>query len=323
MEIGFKLSSEERSAGDLVADARRAEELGFDLVAASDHFHPWLDSQGESPNVWPVLGAVAVETERIRFGTMVTCPILRIHPAIVAQAAATVATLAPDRFFLGVGTGERLNEHVTGDDWPEADVRRDMLEESIQVIRRLWVGEELSFEGRYIEVDRTRVYSLPATPPPIYVAASGEEAAAMAARAGDGLISTVPDAELVRRYRVEGGDGPVLGELSVCVAATLEEAKWIVHDRWPLPGLEGDAMTELPTPDAFERAAATVDMEAITAVVPMGPDTEPIVEQADRFRDAGFTHLVVHQLGGDPEPFFERAAPRLLEHHGTRSGLRA
>jgi G6PDH family F420-dependent oxidoreductase len=313
MELGFKLCSEERGARDLVSDAWRAEEAGFGFVAASDHFHPWVPSEGESPAVWPVLGAVAVNTTAVGLGTFVSCPTMRQHPALVAQAAATVAELAPGRMFLGLGTGERLNEHVTHDDWPEIAVRRAMLGEAIEIIRRLWTGEEVSWWGADLHVDRARLYSLPAVLPPIYVAASGQEAATLAAEAGDGMISTSPDAELVQHYREEGGTGPVIGELGVCVADDEQMAWRVVRDRWPLPGLEGDASTELPTPEAFARAAEDADEEKIRAATPMGSDVGPIAEQANRYRDAGFTHLVVHQIGSDPSPFFERVVPALIE----------
>jgi G6PDH family F420-dependent oxidoreductase len=312
MELGFKLCSEERSARDLVADAWRAEEAGFGFVAASDHFHPWLASEGESPSVWPVLGAVGVHTTAIGLGTFVTCPTMRVHPAIVAQAAATVAELAPGRMFLGVGTGERLNEHVVTDTWPDADVRREMLGEAIEIIRRLWTGEDVSWRGQHLHVDRARLFSLPAVLPPIYVAASGPAAATLAAKVGDGMISTSPDANLVRHFRDEGGQGPVIGELSVCVAESAEAAWRVVRDRWPVPGLQGDASTELATPAEFARAAADADEDAIRQAIAIGPDVGSILEHAAPYREAGFTHLVVHQVGTDPTPFFERVAPDLL-----------
>jgi coenzyme F420-dependent glucose-6-phosphate dehydrogenase len=312
MELGFKLCSEERRARDLIADAWRAEEAGFGFVAASDHFHPWLASEGESPAVWPVLGAVAVNTTGVGLGTFVSCPTMRQHPALVAQAAATVAELAPGRMFLGLGTGERLNEHITHDDWPDTSVRRAMLGEAIEIIRRLWTGEEVTWWGAHLHVDRARLYSLPAVLPPIYVAASGTEAATLAAGAGDGMISTSPDRDLVGHYRDEGGTGPVIGELPVCVAESDDAAWRIVRDRWPLPGLAGDANTDLPTPEAFARDARNADEDAIRSAIAIGTDAGPILERAGEYRDAGFTHLVVHQIGDDPSPFFDRVAADVL-----------
>ena len=296
MELGFKLCSEERSARDLVADAWRAEEAGFGFVAASDHFHPWLAAEGESPSVWPVLGAVGVQTTAIGLGTFVTCPTTRYHPAIIAQAAATVATLAPGRMFLGLGTGEWVNEHVVGEEWPPPEVRLAKLAEAIEIIRRLWTGEETTWHGEHLHVDRARLFSLPAVPPPIYIAASGEEAATLAANAGDGMISTSPEAELVRVYRERGGNGPVIGEMSVCVADEADDPWGAVRTRWPLPGLPADASTDLATPEEFERAVVRVDEDAIREAIPVGPDAAPVLEHAARYRDGGFTHLVVHQV---------------------------
>src|SRR2546423_3144182 len=192
-EIGYTLSSEEFGPRDLVRFAQRAEETGFSFALVSDHFHPWIDAQGESPFVWSVIGGVAQATERLRLGTGVTCPLIRIHPAIVAQAAATSEAMMPGRFFLGVGTGESLNEHILGDRWPPAGTRLDMLDEAIAVIRELWRGENTNFEGEFYLVENARVYSMPEVPPPIYVAAAAENAAELAGRAGDGLISVAPN----------------------------------------------------------------------------------------------------------------------------------
>src|SRR5919108_495182 len=172
VELGYALSSEEHAPNDLVRYAQRAEEVGFAFALISDHFHPWLDQQGESPFVWGVIGAIAEATERLVLGTGVTCPTMRMHPALVAQAAATSAALMPERFFLGVGTGENLNEHILGERWPNADERLEMLEEAIELIRELWQGELVSWRGRYFTVDRARVYTLPEEPPPIAVAAA-------------------------------------------------------------------------------------------------------------------------------------------------------
>ena len=239
MRFGYKLCSEERTAAELVADAEGAEAAGFDLAAVSDHFHPWLDAQGQSPFAWTVLGAIARATERLTVGTMVTCPTMRLHPAIVAQAAATTATLLPGRWFLGVGTGERLNEHVVGGDWPEPDDRRAMLRDAIVMIRRLWSGDETSYEGEYLQVEAARLYSLPDEPPPLYVAASGEGAATLAAELGDGLITTAPDTALVDAFRSAEGEGPVLGEVTACWGMPEDDAFDELRRRWPLPGIRG------------------------------------------------------------------------------------
>src|SRR5581483_5674129 len=204
--IGYKLSSEEFEPRELVRQAARAEESGFGFAMISDHFHPWTDRQGQSPFVWATLGGIAQATERLTVSTGVTCPLLRIHPAIVAQAAATVAAMMPGRFGLGVGAGENLNEHVAGAKWPPTDVRHEMLKEAVTVIRRLWEGGLQDFRGRHYQVDNARLYTLPEAPPPILVAASGPKAAELAGRIGDGLVTTEPDAGLAGTFR-RGGAG--------------------------------------------------------------------------------------------------------------------
>src|SRR5436190_10571348 len=199
MELGFSLSSEEHRSNPLVEQARRAEEAGFTFALISDHFHPWVDQQGQSPLVWGILGAISQVTEKLRLGTGVTCPIRRIHPVILAQAAATAASLMPGRFFLGVGTGENLNEHITGEHWPPIETRQLMLREAVQIIRRLWLGETTTIYGDYFTVENARIYTLPDELPPIYVAAAGPKSGELSGEIGDGLISTAPDKETVQK----------------------------------------------------------------------------------------------------------------------------
>src|SRR5436190_1581245 len=204
MELGFALSSEDHPPNELVRQAQIAERAGFTFGLISDHFHPWVSEQGHSPFVWSTLGGIAQATETIRMGTGVTCPLIRIHPAIVAQAAATVAAMMPGRFFLGVGTGENLNEHVTGARWPLAWERLEMLEEAVDVIRQLWSGEEITLRGEHYTVEQARLYTVPDEPPEIYVAASKPQAAELAGRIGDGFISTTPTDELVSAFEDAG-----------------------------------------------------------------------------------------------------------------------
>jgi coenzyme F420-dependent glucose-6-phosphate dehydrogenase len=312
MEIGYSLSSEEHRPLDLVAYARRAEEAGFSFALISDHFHPWVDRQGESPFVWGVLGALATATTKIRLGTGVTCPTIRLHPAIVAQAAATAACLLPDRFFLGVGTGENLNEHILGDRWPSAAERREMLREAIEVMRELWNGELCSYDGRYYVVDNARVYTLPASEIEVMVAAGGPEAAELAAEAGDGLVSTAPDAELVDRYAKGGGEGPRFGQLTVCWAESEADARATALEWWPNAGLRGTLSQELPLPSHFEAAAEMVTEDDVADVVVCGPDEDDHLERIEAFAQAGFDHVYVHQVGPDQEGFFEFYEQRVL-----------
>jgi len=316
-EIGYALSSEEHAPNDLVRNARLAEEAGCTFALISDHFHPWVDAQGHAPMVWPVIGGIAQATERLRLGTGVTCPTIRIHPAIVAQAAATCEAMMPGRFFLGVGTGENLNEHVLGDKWPVPDERLEMLEEAIEVIRTLWEGGYQTFRGEYYDVEQARLYTLPDPPPPIAVAAAKPLAADLAGRCGDALVSTAPDASIVENYRDAGGDGPCYAQVTLCWAASEEEAKRTAHRVWPIVGLEGDLNQELPLPMHFEHATATVSPDDVAEAIPCGPDVDRIVEHAREYADAGFDHLYFHQVGPDQEGFLrvlrDEIAPRLRD----------
>jgi coenzyme F420-dependent glucose-6-phosphate dehydrogenase len=312
LRLGYALSSEEHGPSKLVALARRAEEAGFGFALVSDHFHPWIDRQGESPFVWSVIGGIAETTERLELGTGVTCPTMRIHPAIIAHAAATAAAMMPGRFFLGVGTGENLNEHVLGQRWPSPDIRREMLEEAIEVMHALWSGELTTHRGRWYYVEDARIYSLPDEPPPIAVAAAGKKAAELAARSGDALISTAPDRELVEAYESAGGDGPRYGQLTVCVADDEPEAKRIAHEWWPNAALKGPLGQELAQPAHFEAAAEMVTADDVAESVVCGADVERHVEKLEEFADAGFDHVYVHQVGPDQEAFFRLYESELL-----------
>jgi coenzyme F420-dependent glucose-6-phosphate dehydrogenase len=317
VELGYALSCEEHRPADLVRYAREAEESGFSFALISDHFHPWIDAQGQSPFVWSVVGAIAERTERLRLGTGVTCPIIRIHPAIVAQAAATSAALMEGRFFLGVGTGEALNEHVTGERWPGAEERLEMLEEAIWVMRRLWQGHLVTHHGRFFTVDRARIYTLPDELPPIAVAASGERASELAGRVGDALVSTSPDADVVSAFEeAGGGDKPRYGQLTVCYAASEREAVETAHSCWPNAAAEGELTQELPLPRHFEQAAGMVTPEEVAEAVVCGPDPERYRRQIDEFGEAGFDHVYIHQVGRDQEGFlrFARSELALATH---------
>jgi G6PDH family F420-dependent oxidoreductase len=242
----------------------------------------------------------------------VTCPTIRIHPGIIAQAAATAAALMPGRFFLGVGSGENLNEHIFGDYWPAADERQEMLEEAIEVIRLLWQGGYQTHRGKHYRVENARIYSLPEEPPPIAVAAAGPEAAKLAGRAGDGLISTAPDEELVQTYRSEGGDGPRYGQLTACFATNEREAVKTALEWWPTAALKGELSQELPLPRHFEQAAANVTEDEIREAIVCGPDVDRYLEKVTEFEDAGFNHVYIHQVGPDQESFFAFAERELL-----------
>jgi coenzyme F420-dependent glucose-6-phosphate dehydrogenase len=303
VSFGYTLSSEEHGPADLVRNARRAEEVGFDFVSISDHFHPWVSAQGHSPFVWSVLGAVAASTERLRVGVGVTCPIVRIHPAVLAQATATTALLFDGRFFWGVGTGEALNEHILGHRWPAPEVRLAMLEEAVAVIRRMWTGETVDHRCDYYEVDNARIFDPPTEPPPVIVSGFGPKAIELAARIGDGYWGNAPDAKLIDRYRDNGGTGPRYAQLNVCWADDTASARKTVHDIWPNAGISGQLSQDLPTWTHFEEAASMVTENDAVEHVPCGPEVGPIVESVRTYLDAGYDHLYFHQIGPDQDGF--------------------
>src|SRR3989440_4354163 len=261
MKIGCFLSCEESGPRELVEQAKRAEAAGFHALWISDHFHPWNDEQGHSPFVWSIIGAIAQATD-LHVTTAVTCPTVRIHPAIIAQAAATSAAMLPGRFSLGVGSGEALNEHIFGDRWPPADIRLEMLEEAVAVMRKLWEGGQQSYEGKHYRVENARLYTLPDEPVPVMVSGFGTKSAAVAGAIGDGYIGTSPDADLLATFGEAGGAGkPKLAGIKVCWADDEAAARRTAYELWPNLGLPGQLAQELATPALFEQAVELVQEE--------------------------------------------------------------
>jgi len=314
MQIGYKLAAEAFGPQELIRQAVRAEQVGFDFVEMSDHFHPWLDVQGHSSFTWTVLGAIAARTERIGLATGVTCPTVRYHPAIIAQAAATLAIISGDRFTLGVGAGERLNEHIVGQGFPGVRQRHERLREALEIIRLLWSGGYRSYEGRHLQLEDARVFDLPDTPPLIAVAASGPASARIAAELGDGLFATEPKADLVDAYRRAGGAGPRYAEVPMAWAGDEEQAVQaaLQTSRWALTGWK--VMSELPNPVNFEAATTTVTADDIRGQFAVGPTVEPYVEAVRSYRDAGFNRLVLQNAGPDPDGFLDFFDKSLAEH---------
>ena len=305
VEIGFGLSGEQHTPSELVELARRAEEVGFTFALVSDHYHPWVDRQGHSPFLWSVLGGIAHATERLRVGTGVTCPLMRYHPALLAQAAATVGAMMPGRFFLGLGTGENLNEHILGERWPSPPERQRMLEEAIQVIRLLWQGGVHSHRGHHYTVDHARVYDLPDPLPPIYVAASGPRTAELAARAGDGLITVGASTQVAEAFEAAGGGSkPRYAQVHVCWAADEATARRTAHEYWAMAALPGQLGQELPEPRHFEQATSLVREEDVAKALVCGPDPERHVAKIMEAVQAGYDHVYVNQAGPDQEGFF-------------------
>jgi len=296
VKIGYFLSTEEYGPAQLIEQARLAEEAGFEALWISDHFHPWNDEQGESPFVWSVIGAISQVCD-LPVTTAVTCPTVRTHPAVIAQAAATSAVLLEGRFVLGAGSGEALNEHILGGPWPTVDVRLEMLEEAVEVIRKLWTGEFVNHRGRHYTVDNARIYTLPDTPPPIYVSAFGPDAAGVAARIGDGFITTSPDADLLGKFRSESGKTAAQAGFKVSWAETEDEGAKIAHRLWANSGLPGELAQVLPSPKHFEQASTLVTEESTRDSVVCGPDRDRHVAAFAPFADAGFDEVYVANMG--------------------------
>jgi coenzyme F420-dependent glucose-6-phosphate dehydrogenase len=313
MQLGYALSSEEHRPADLVRSARRAEEAGFDFAMISDHYHPWMDRQGQSPFAWSVLGALAEATDRMAFGTGVTCPLIRYHPALVAQMAATVGSLMPGRFWLGLGTGENLNEHVYGDRWPGADERISMFREAIQIIRALWGGDLVEYDGDYYDVSRARIYTLPDEPVPIYIAGNGPKVLEAVAEMADGYVGTSPQKDLLEQFdRLSGPGKPKVGQVSVCWDRDEASARRTVMEVWPNAGITGEASQELPMPAHFEQLSKMVTEEMLAKQVVCGPDRQRHVEAIREYLDAGFDHVYVHQIGPNQDGMIEFYASEVL-----------
>ena len=312
MRIGYFLSSEEYTPAELLDQARGAERAGFEALWISDHYHPWVDAQGQSAFVWSTIGALS-QVCRLPVTTAVTCPTVRIHPAVIAQAAATSAVLHEGRFVLGVGTGEALNEHIFGDPWPQADVRLEMLEEAVEVIRALWTGDFVNHHGTHYTVEHARIYTRPDTPPPIYVSGFGPKSIELAARIGDGYVSTMPDADMVRRFRDSGGgDKPCQAGFKAAYADSEEEGVRIAYERWPNAGVPGELSQVLPSPRHFEQAAQLVQPEMMKESFVGGRDADAPLEMIDKYAKAGFDEVYVANTGPHWQGLFDLYAREVL-----------
>jgi G6PDH family F420-dependent oxidoreductase len=311
MRIGYFLSSEEYTPAELIAQAKGAEEAGFSGLWISDHYHPWVDAQGQSPFVWSSIGALS-QVCTLPITTAVTCPTVRIHPAVIAQAAATSAVLTGGRFRLGVGTGEALNEHIFGDAWPEADVRLEMLEEAVEIMRELWKGGTVSHRGKHYTVENARVYTLPERPVEILVSGFGPKAVEVAARIGDGYVSTMPDGDLVAKYRAGGGTGVCQAGFKAAYASSAEEGARIAYEKWPNAGVPGELSQVLPTPKHFEQASQLVTPEKVKEAFVCGNDPAAHLEAIDKYAAAGFDELYVANTGPHWQGLFDLYAQHVL-----------
>ncbi len=311
MRIGYKLATEGFGPRELIRQAVLAEQAGFDFVEMSDHYHPWVEAQGHSAFTWNLLSAIAVKTDRIGLATGVTCPSMRNHPAIIAQAAATLAIISDGRFTLGVGAGERLNEHVTGEGFPARRVRHERFREALEIIRLLWQGGYRSYDGRYLKLEDARVFDLPEELPVIAVAASGPESAKIAAELGDGLFAVEPDADLVSTWHGLGGHGPAYGEMPLAWAQDEDTAVGAVLEKNAFALSGWKVMAELPNPANFEAVTALVTPGQVREQFACGPDPKRHLEVAQEFVNAGFDHLVAMNAGPDPDGFMDFFAREL------------
>jgi G6PDH family F420-dependent oxidoreductase len=302
LKLGYKLMSEEHGPLDLVRNAQRAEQVGFDFAAISDHFFPWVEEQGHSPLAWSVLGAIANATRHLGLMTAVTCPTMRYHPAIVAQGAATLALLSGDRFTLGLGSGERLNEHVTGAGWPGLVERHERFYEAIEIIQGLLTGELQDYRGKHLQLDNAKLYDRPETKPPVVIAAGGPKAARFARDKGDGLMATEARKDIVEAF---GRKGPCYAEVAMCCAKREDDARTTAHKyfRWSMTGWPVQA--ELPDTKGFAAASKHIAPEAVAKKISCGPSAEKHLKAIRTFTEAGFDHIVLVQIGPDQDYFFD------------------
>jgi G6PDH family F420-dependent oxidoreductase len=302
-EIGYLLASEEHDGTTLVQQAIQAEEAGFRRVWISDHYHPWIDRQGQSPFVWSVIGGIATATG-LRLATAVTCPTYRLHPAVVAQAAATTAAMMPGRFTLGVGTGEALNEHILGDHWPPTAVRQDRLREAIDLMRALWEGTRVDWDGGHFTVEGARIYTRPDEPIPVLVSALAPKAMELVISHGDGWVTTSPDTELLAEFR-RHGRGPAAASVKVCWGPDEAAARRLAHELWPNSALPGELGRELPMPAHFAQASQLVTEDQVAEIFACGPDPERHLAALRPYLDAGFDELYIQQIGLDTPGFLD------------------
>jgi G6PDH family F420-dependent oxidoreductase len=313
-QFGYTMMTEQSRPDRLVSDLQRAEAAGFDFSVISDHYFPWLEEQGHSGYAWSILGAAAHATERISLMTYVTCPILRYHPAVVAQKAATMQILSGGRFRLGLGAGENLNEHVVGKGWPAVGMRHEMLAEAVDIITRLLGGEHVNFRGKHFDVESAHLYDMPDEPPPIGIAVSGERSCSLAGRKADIMVATEPKPELVEMFEAAGGQGkPRVGQIAFCYDPDRDAAVQRAHEQFRWFGLGWKVNTDLPAPSSFEGASQFVRPEDVADQIACGSDVEEFVEKLRPFVDAGFTEVAFVQIGGDhQEPFIDWAEKELL-----------
>lgn len=314
VRIGYTMMTEQAGPRELVEHVVHAEEAGFDFSVTSDHYSPWLATQGHAPYAWSVLGAAAQATTRIPLMTYVTCPILRYHPTVVAQKAATMHLLSGGRFRLGLGAGENLNEHVIGTGWPPLPVRHAMLTEAVEIIRALFAGGEVTYHGRHFQASGAKLWDLPDIAPPIGIAMSGPRSCALAGEHADVGVAVEPDPGLVDAFARGGGAGkPVVGQVPVCWDPDRAAAVTRAHRQFRWFGGGWPVNANLPGTDAFAAATRFVREEDVADSIACGDDVEAFVDAVRVYVDAGFTEVALVQIGGDTQhEFIDWARAKLL-----------
>ena len=312
--FGYTMMCEQSPPDALVRDVQMAEQAGFDFSVTSDHYQPWLEEQGHSGYAWSILGAAAQATESIGLMTYVTCPILRYHPAVVAQKAATMQILSGNRFRLGLGAGENLNEHVVGHGWPAVGARHEMLSEAIEIISALFDGDgTTNYRGRHYDIEQAKLWDLPDERVPIGVAVSGPDSCRLAGGMADLMIAVEPDAELVEMFDAAGGSNkPRVGQLALCYDTDREAAVRRAHQQFRWFGLGWKVNADLPNPESFDGATQFVTPEQVADALACGPDVDEHVEKVKAFIDAGYTDVALVQIGADDQAEFIDWAQREL-----------
>jgi probable non-F420 flavinoid oxidoreductase len=311
--VGFHASHEQIHPSTLLSAVQRAEQAGFTAAMCSDHFAPWSERQGQSAFAWAWLGA-ALQSTSLPFG-VVNAPGQRYHPAIIAQAVSTLASMYEGRFWVALGSGEAANEHITGDPWPRKELRNQRLLESVSVIRALLAGEEVSHSG-LIEVDRAKIWTLPETPPALVAAAVSARTAEWAAGWADGLITIAQPLETLKQviggYRDAGGVGPVAVQVHISSAPTEEEALAIAHDQWRTNVFSPPICWDLDTPEAFDEASKHVPVEAMRDAVLISADADSTAEQLARLIAVGADEIYLHHVGKEQSRFIDVFGERVL-----------
>lgn len=304
--FGYTLYCEGNDPRSLVEQAVMAEEAGFDFLVISDHYHPWLTSQSHAGFAWSILGAVAHATSKIQLATMVTCPIMRYHPAIIAQSAATMGVLSEGRFILGLGSGERLNEHVVGQGWPSAHTRLRMLSEAIEIIQLLWSGGYRSYDGVYFQLDTARVFDLPEKQIEIFVAAGGTSAARLAANSSCGVCETEPEPTIIAAYADAGGNkSKTWGQVILGWDENETEAQQTVFEQFRFAAGGWNVQAELPNPVNFDAATKNVRPKDLIETIPCGPDASLHLKAIRKFMHVGIQNLAVAYPGDNYQGFME------------------